>query len=287
MATVGIVGVGSIGSVLARGFDELGHDVRINDRDPTREQALPFRSHQQRRLASTCDVVVVAVPTPTDDHGGDASAVESVVKTLAAVTPADRATVCIRSTMPPGETARLASEYGVRLVYSPEFLRDRSDVSDFFEPDRVVLAGPEHERAEVRCVLEHPGFDAGEWITTSDYLTAEIAKDAHNAFFATKVSFANQMRAIAEASGADPETVMDIVTADRRNTSSHLDPLLGPYGGKCLPKDLAALRHFATEEQGVPTPLLEGTEEMNKIAQEDWDELDIAGSWPDIQVRSD
>lgn len=282
MATVGVVGVGSIGSVLARGFGQLGHEVKINDKQRSRERSLEFDVWTKPRMAAECDIVLFAVPTPTTKHGGDYSAVD------AALTPFvnGEATCVLRSTMPPGSTARLASKYDLPLVYSPEFLRDRSDTEDFFHPDRIVLAGPEEQRQDVRQLLDVDDIDCNTFIETRDYLTAEVAKEAHNAFFATKVSFANQMRVIAERTGADPETIMDIVIADHRNTSSHLDPMLGPYGGKCLPKDTEALRLFAQFED-VPTPVLDGTVEMNDIAKNEYDNLDIEGSWPDISVSSD
>lgn len=229
MAKVGVIGVGSIGSVLARGFAGIGHRVVINDVYPGAE-GLPYQSTTKADIGATCDFAVIAVPTPNTEFGGDASAIDAV---LSEFTPAHDAQVIIRSTMPPGSTAELASKHQRDLVFMPEFLRDRSDVDDFYEVDRMVLSGPPEARNRARTLCEHPQRRIGQVIET-DYLTAELGKLAHNAFFATKVSFANQMRLIAEAEGADPETVMDIVTADSRNTSSHLDPMLGPYGGACL-----------------------------------------------------
>lgn len=280
MERIGVIGVGSIGSVLAMGFGQLGYEIRVNDRDDERVESLPYDGVDKEPLSQWASCIVIAVPTPTTDRGGDASVVEEVVRE---VTPTE-STVVIRSTMPPGETGRLADECDHPLVYSPEFLRDRSDVSDFFDPDRIVLAGPEEERATVRELMEPVGCET--IIETDDYLTAEIGKEAHNAFFATKVSFANQIRAIAEARGADSEVVMDVVTADHRNTTSHLDPMLGPYGGKCLPKDTEALRLFGQNNR-VPTPLLDGTVRMNELARENYDYLDIEGNWPNITVTSD
>lgn len=284
MARIGVIGVGSIGATLARGFDRLGHDVRINDKDGDREAALDFPAWPRTRMASQCTVVIVAVPTPTTEYGGDYSAVDEVLRSF---DRDDRAVVCLRSTMPPGSTARLTAKHDLGLVYSPEFLRDRSGVEDFFDPDRIVLAGPDEQRATVREVVDDARIDCDQFIETQDYLTAELGKEAHNAFFATKVSFANQMRAIAEQEGADAEMVMDIVTADGRNTSSHLDPMLGPFGGKCLPKDLAALRHYASEQQDCPTPLLDGTKRMNDIAKDEYEYLDIEGNWPNVSIKGD
>lgn len=279
---IGVIGVGSIGSVLAKGFDRLGHDVVVNDADTSREEALPHDAQPKKWIAMNCDVAVFALPTPTTATGGDASIVAEALESF----ERSNAVCCIRSTMPPGSTSRIAQSTGLDLVYSPEFLRDRSGVGDFFGPDRIVLAGPRSEREVVRNLFDDRRIHCDTIIETTDYLTAEIGKEAHNAYFATKVSFANQMRLICEQEGADVQTCMDIITADSRNTSSHLDPLLGPYGGKCLPKDTAALTLYG-EGQGAPVPLLEGVISLNQEARTRYEEMEIQGNWPEVTVQSD
>lgn len=282
---VGIIGAGSIGQVLAAGFERLGHTVAINDADPKVEARLDYPAVSKAAMATQADVTVVAVPTPTPsiERGGDASAVREAVGQLSDHDP--RGIVLIRSTMPPGSTAPLADAVDVPIVYSPEFLRDRSTVADFFDPDRIVVAGPDDAVATVRELLAPVREESGaEWIET-DYLSAELGKEAHNAFFATKVSFANQMRLLAEREGADPQQVMDIVTADRRNTTSHLDPMLGPFGGKCLPKDTRALAAYGVQ-RSVPVDLLDGVLATNAAAREHYENVDIAGQWPDVEARS-
>lgn len=279
---IGVIGAGSIGGVLAQGFDQLGHDVVINDRDKTREAELEFEAQPKEWIAANADFVVIAVPTPTTEIGGDASAVDEVLAELGPV----NGTIIIRSTMPPGETQRLAEKHGIQPVYSPEFLRDRSDVDDFFHPDRIVLAGPEDERMRVLKLMSHWAIDCDRYIQFDDYLTAEIGKEAHNSYFATKVSFANEMRLICEETGADVQGVMDIVTADSRNTTSHLDPTLGPYGGKCLPKDLAALKHFG-KDADADVALLQAVEWVNDVAREEFDNVEITGNWPQVKTVGD
>lgn len=282
MTLIGIVGVGSIGNVLAAGFSGMGFDVCVNDVDDAAVDAADGRYMSKECMADNCDFIILALPTPTTDSGGDISAVD---KTLELLQGTD-ATVVIRSTMPPESTGALADKYDMPLVYSPEFLRDRSTTSDFYQPDRIVLAGPEPERTAVKELLARREIKCDTCIEYETYITAELGKYAHNALFATKVSFANQMRLLAERAGADPEGVMDIVTADHRNTDSHLDPMLGPYGGSCLPKDLGALRSWA-EKHRQPTPLLDGTHEVNQIASNEYEYLDIQGNWPDIEVAGD
>jgi UDPglucose 6-dehydrogenase len=278
---IGVIGFGSIGSVLARGFDQLGHDVVANDTNKERvyNSRFDYRSHDW--IQDNCQLAVFALPTPTTENGGDASTVDHV---LGQYHNAD-ATLCLKSTMPPGSTSTLCEKHDLDVVYCPEFLRDRSTVEDFFDVDRLVLAGPERECDVVAEAFDHPQMQIGEVIETPDYLTAELGKEAHNAFFATKVSFANQMRVIAEAGGADPEGVMDIVTADSRNTTSHLDPMLGAYGGKCLPKDTEALAMYGGQ-QGVRVPLLSGTMQTNGIARQQFENAEIEGDWPDIKTSA-
>lgn len=269
--TVGIIGIGAIGTKLAHAYDPLVDAVVVHDIDADRLEAVDYEAREPAQMARECAFVLITVPTPTNDHGGDVRAVRRALDALGTTTST---TVIIRSTMPPGSTATLASEYELQLIYSPEFLRDRAPVSDVVDRDRTVVAGPEPHLSRAVALFTMPGLSAGEVIVCDDYLTAEIGKYAHNAFFATKVSFANQMRLLCEATDADTETVMDVVTADHRNTGSHLDPTLGPYGGKCLPKDLAALTHFA-REQRVPAPLLTATETTNQYARANFKQVDI------------
>jgi UDPglucose 6-dehydrogenase len=129
-------------------------------------------------------------------------------------------------------------------------------------------------------------IDCETYIQTRDYLTAEIAKEAHNAFFATKVTFANQMRLICEQEGADVGAVMSVVTADERNTTSHLDPYLGPYGGKCLPKDTEALTLYG-DHQGADVNLLEAVMDLNATVAERYENREIEGNWPNLSVSGD
>lgn len=277
---IGVIGVGSIGTTLARAFDRLGHTVYINDIDLQRLSNLEFEPKTKAEINNECDIAVFALPTPTRATGGDPSIVETALQEFDSTGP----TLVIRSTMPPGTTQILADLYDLDLVYSPEFLRDRATVDDFFDMDRLVISGPKPEREVVRDLFTHPDIDCGQVIELDDYITAEIGKEAHNAFFATKVSFANQIREICEAEDADARAAMEIVTADARTTDSHLDPMLGPYGGRCLPKDTEALRLYGIGEK-VETPVLDGVKKMNEFAELEWENKEVSGDWPEIEVK--
>ena len=63
------------------------------------------------------------------------------------------------------------------------------------------------------------------------------------------VSFTNEMERISLEFGANPEDVMNTVSSDRRVISKeHLKPNLGPYAGKCVPKDSKELMNASKSE---------------------------------------
>ncbi len=93
-----------------------------------------------------------------------------------------------------------------------------------------------------------PGSHGAEIIKT-DFKSAEVAKLAHNSYIATKVSFTNEIEKICKSVGADPNDVMKTVWMDRRvMCSQHLTPGLGPYGGKCVVKDMNELTNSTKSE---------------------------------------
>ncbi|MGB5760877.1 MAG: nucleotide sugar dehydrogenase [Acidimicrobiales bacterium] len=210
-------------------------------------------------LMDSVNVHIVCVGTPSLSTGApDTAAVAAVVDELAAAI-ADRRhregerfpVIVIRSTVLPGTVDRLRRDveqrHGVQagvdygLAMCPEFLRETSAVADFFDPPFTVAGVVDERTADV--VEDLFGFlDRPFFAVTMP--TAETIKYACNAFHALKVTFANEVGRLAQASGADGRTVMDIFCRDDRlNVSAaYLRPGFA-FGGSCLPKDLRALAH--------------------------------------------
>ena len=86
------------------------------------------------------------------------------------------------------------------VVSNPEFLREGSAISDFMNPDRVVLGSLNKEAAQKVASLYQPLRCT---IMITDLRTAEMIKYASNAFLATRISFINEIANICEALGAD------------------------------------------------------------------------------------
>ena len=247
-SNVGIIGLGSVGIALR---DVLGH-------------CYPCTGYDVKGNWSTWDdvlrtsVAFVCVQTPLGTDGRlDCSHVEAVLNRLSKDHYPNP--VAIRSTIRVGFMDRAQKMFqGLRLVYFPEFLRERSSFLWSANPDRLLVSG---EKQDVDIVLSY--FDWVEETVTirTDYRSAEIGKLAHNAFIAAKVSFTNEIERVSLELGADPRTVMDVVAADRRVKSrEHLRPFMGPYGGKCVPKDTDELISAA----GDSAILLKAAREVNE-----------------------
>ena len=100
----------------------------------------------------------------------------------------------------------------------------------------------------------------------------------NNTFFATKISFLNDMKLLADKCGAIWEHAVEGFVRDGRIGHSHLnvpghDGKYG-FGGSCFPKDIQALIKYG-DEIGVDMGVLKAAWETNlKVRPEkDWEEL--------------
>jgi UDPglucose 6-dehydrogenase len=144
------------------------------------------------------------------------------------------------------------------VVSNPEFLREGSAISDFLEPDRVVLGSLNRDAAERVAQLYLP---LRTTIMITDLRTAEMIKYASNAFLATRISFINEIANICEALGADVKEVATGMGYDARIGHGYLDAGVG-YGGSCFPKDVKALTYMA-EIKGRHPQLLRAVMDIN------------------------
>lgn len=134
----------------------------------------------------------------------------------------------------------------VEVAWSPEFMREGHAVADTLSPDRLVFGVTSAEGEKVLRNV-YAGLMTRELpVIVTDLPTAELVKAAANAFLATKVSFANAMAELCEATGADVVTLTEAIGHDDRIGHRFLKPGLG-FGGGCLPKDIRALMARAGE----------------------------------------
>jgi UDPglucose 6-dehydrogenase len=294
MSDVAVVGAGYVGLTTAACFARLGHEVRCADIDaervarlskgeiPILEEGLPglvaegLSIQRLRFVVGAADAVrgaefvFLCVGTPqSDDGSADLSALEAVAREIAPLLQPD-AVVVNKSTVPVGTTrlvARWLAESGVthdaRVASNPEFLREGTAVRDFLQPQRIVI-GCDDPTVAVRVSELYRGVPAP--IVVTDAASAEMIKQASNAYLATKISFINAIANVCEAVGADVRDVARGLGYDPRIGSDFLHP--GPgFGGACLPKDTAALLHTAAQFD-YDFSLLRGVLEVNERQRE-------------------
>jgi UDPglucose 6-dehydrogenase len=297
---IAVIGVGYVGLVTGTCFADLGNRVICVDIDEARIEKLkqgimPIyepgleemvrRNVAAGRLSFTtsyheainnpdgpAEIVFIAVNTPMGVDGeAELRYVRAVAERIAEVM--DHPLIVVnKSTVPVGTGDWVADIIKNRqprpipfsVVSNPEFLREGSAISDFMNPDRVVLGSLDEEAAQKVAQLYLPLRIQGP-IMITDLRTAEMIKYASNAFLATKISFINEIANICEALGADVKEVADGMGYDKRIGRAFLDAGLG-YGGSCFPKDVKALAHMANV-QGKHPQLLEAVMQINADAR--------------------
>lgn len=243
---IGVIGVGAVGRAVYHtlsfyykcvGYDRKGGYHTWND---------------------VLDTKVVFICVPTDEKNGrlDCSIVEEVISKLN--DDGYTGAVVVKSTLRVGFMDGMKKKYpNLRLLYMPEFLREKSNFVWFVNPDRLVYSG---DQKDIEEVSKYFTWVEGAKVLCMSYIDAEIGKLAHNAYIATKVSFTNEIERICAQHGANAYNVMSIIWADRRvGNSEHLKPLGEPYVGKCVPKDTLELMNCTGSSL-----LLRAVEEVNK-----------------------
>lgn len=225
MTKIGVIGLGFVGAPLAK-FLSRKNEVITYSLDKTRE----------KDKIKDCEIVFICVPTPTTEKGQDLSAVREALSLC-------RKTVVIKSTVLPNTCKTLQKEFPrLKILHSPEFLREKSAEVDTLFPLRNIVGGEEEEALKVLALLPKAKTNA---IVSCE--TAELIKYFNNFLLTSKVICANIMYEVAQETGADYETAKDLVGLDSRISPSHLDIVDQGgrgAGGHCFPKDLEALRQF-------------------------------------------
>lgn len=195
------------------------------------------------------DFIFVCVPTPEGPDGScNISAVKETVSRFTAKV------FVIKSTVAIGVTDYLSGRYRKDCVFSPEYCGESSyDNSYSFHTSPaktpfIVLGGAEKPMREVYDLLLPIVGPEKKW----HFLTAkeaEMVKYMENTFFATKITYCNEMFSICEAIGLDWPKVREAWLADPRINPMHTAVFVGKrgFGGKCLPKDLLALIQSAKQ----------------------------------------
>jgi nucleotide sugar dehydrogenase len=281
MTKIGFIGQGWIGRNLADHFEERGFDTVRYAKEPEFEA--------NKDAIAKCDIVFIAVPTPTNPSGFDPGIIRRVVPLVGKGKIA-----VIKSTILPGTTDGIAEENpGVFVLHSPEFLRETSVRHDIDYPDRNIVGIPtrffEDEEWQSKATEVMKVLPKSPYRSICKAPEAELTKYGGNNFLYTKVLFMNLLHDLSLQHGARWEVIAENMKADPRIGTSHMQPVhqyshMGAHqgrgaGGHCFIKDFAALRSQFEEllpENKEVHALLRAMESLNnRYLRETSKDLDL------------
>jgi len=294
---VSVFGAGYVGLVTAACLADMGNSVVCLDVDPARLrvlreggvpihepglEALLRHNVAARRLSFTDDaaravahgtLIFIAVGTPaTEDGSADLDHVLAAAATIGRHME-DYKVVVDKSTVPVGTADRVREAIREQLngrsalvpfavVSNPEFLKEGAAIEDFMRPDRIIVGSDDERATLLMRALYAPFLRNRDRLMTMDIRSAELTKYAANAMLATRISFMNELAAVAERVGADIEQVRLGLGSDPRIGTHFLYAGCG-WGGSCLPKDVKALRRMAADV-GVEMQILGAVQSVNE-----------------------
>jgi UDPglucose 6-dehydrogenase len=275
---IGIIGHGFVGKALEYGLQNNLTDKKYSVYVYDKYEKLSSMAE----VVEKCVYLFICVPTPFNEESDsiDLSILHNVIQEIDDISETSK-TIIIKSTVVPGTVNILATKYHRHtFIFNPEFLTEKNYVDDFINPDRVVLGGNSKEALYFLTDLYKDICGTDVPIFKMSFEEAEIVKYQCNAMLAMKVGMSNLFYDLCSMFGGNYDNVLKGVTTDPRIGGSHMTIKLNRgFGGKCFPKDVAAI-HSVIKDCGIDCNLLSELLRYNANIRHfhDWKEIEGAFS---------
>ena len=244
---IGFIGQGYIGKNYADDFEHRGYK--------TVRYSLEENFNGNKAEIAKCDIVFIAVPTPTTPQGFD----DSIVREAFSLVGVGKVAV-VKSTIVPGTTKTFQAQYPDRIIfYSPEFLSEATAAHDARHPFSNILGmAADDDAHRIAAEKVHALLPHAPYVLTCGSTEAELIKYAHNGSGYMEIIFFNLMYELAQKSGVAWAPIEEALQADPYIASRYAKPIHKTgrgAGGHCFIKDFAALRglyeHMVGDSLGV------------------------------------
>lgn len=207
------------------------------------------------------EYIILALPTNYDEktNSFDTGFLDEMINELSGLN--FNGAIIIKSTVPIGYTQKKLEKYpSLRIVFSPEFLREGTSFSDALHPSRIIIG--EKDGSDIGKLFIEVSEGDFETIYTMP-TSAEAIKLFANTYLAMRVAFVNELAMFAWMNDLDKNEIINGVGLDKRIGLNYFTPSAG-YGGYCLPKDSKQLR-YEFNDKHVPSKLFDAIVDSNEL----------------------